>query len=143
MTLDTLGDLNWLAVIVAAVAYYALGAIWYSRPVLGNTWMASIGWEPDPDDGPQMTAATIVLPIIAFLVAAIALGMLAVATGTDTLGEGLVLGLVVGIGIAAAITLTTAAYDPKSPKPMTWFWVTGSYHLVGLVIASAILGAWQ
>ncbi len=143
MSFETLGDLNWLAVIVAAIVYYALGALWYSRSVLGTIWMSSIGWDPDPEEGPQMSAANIVLPIVAFLVTAIALGMLAAASGTDTLGEGLVLGLVVGVGVAAALTLVTAAYDPISPKPMTWFWVTGGYHLVGIVVASAIIGAWQ
>lgn len=143
MSFDTLGDLNWLAVVVAAVVYYGLGALWYSRSVLGNIWMASIGWDPDPEEGPQMNAAAMILPIFAFLVAAIALGMLAAASGTDTLGEGIVLGLVAGVGVAAAITLVTAVYDPISPKPMTWFWVTGGYHLVGILIASAIIGAWQ
>ena len=143
MSFDTLGDVNWLAVIVATIVYYALGALWYSRALFGNIWMASIGWEPDPEEGPQMSTAEMVMPFLAFLVGVIALGMLAVATGTDTLGEGLVLGLVVGVGIAAVTTLVTAVYDPMSPKPMTWFWVTGGYHVVGIVVASAILGAWQ
>jgi hypothetical protein len=43
VSFDTLGDLNWLAVLVSAVAYYALGAIWYARPALGSIWMDSIG----------------------------------------------------------------------------------------------------
>lgn len=143
MNLDTVGDLNWAAVVVAAIIYYVLGAVWYARPVLGSIWMDSIGWKPDPESGPQMSTANIVLPVIAFLVAAVALGMLAVSTGTDTLGEGIVLGLVVGVGVAAMLTLVTAAYDPISPKPITWFLVTAGYHLVGIVAASAILGAWQ
>lgn len=143
MSFDTLGDLNWIAVIVAAVAYYLLGAIWYARQVLGNIWMDSIGWKPDPDSGPQMSTATMVLPILVFLVTAVALGMLAAATDTDTFGEGIVLGLVAGVGIAAAITAVTAVYDPVSPKPTTWFLVTGGYHLLGVLIASVILAIWQ
>jgi hypothetical protein len=39
MSFDVLGDLNWLAVIVATVAYFALGAIWYAPAVFGNLWM--------------------------------------------------------------------------------------------------------
>ena len=105
--------------------------------------MDAIGWKPDPDEGPQMSTANIVLPILAFLITAIALGMLAAATGTDTFGEGIVLGLILGVGVATMITLVTAAYDPISPKPVTWFLVTGGYHLVGIVIASAIIGVWQ
>lgn len=143
MSFDTLGDLNWLAVIIAAVAYYALGAIWYARQTFGSIWMDSIGWKPDPESGPQMSTANLVLPILAFLVTAIALGMLAASTGTDTLAEGIVLGLVAGVGVATMITLVTAAYDPISPKPMTWFFVTGGYHLVGILTASAIISVWH
>lgn len=143
MSFDTLGDLNWLAVIVAAVVYYALGAVWYARFAFGDIWMDSIGWKPDPDSGPQMSTANIVLPIVGFLVTAIALGMLAASTGTDTFAEGIVLGLVAGVGVGTMITLVTAAYDPVSPKPVTWFLVTGGYHLVGIIIASAIIGVWQ
>ena len=32
--------INWLAVLVAAIAYFALGAIWFSRPVFGARWIA-------------------------------------------------------------------------------------------------------
>ena len=108
MTFDVLGDLNWLAVIVAAIAYFAIGAIWYAPPVLGKTWMAAGGISPEQtqsQDGPG--AAIYVVPLIGSVLSAIALGMLAEATGTDTLGEGLVLGVVVAIGFALAIALVT------------------------------------
>lgn len=42
--------------------------------------------------------------------------MIAAAGGTDTLGEGLVLGLAAGVGVAAANTLVPAAHDPISPN---------------------------
>lgn len=36
MSLDTLGDLNWLAVVAATLAYFALGAVWYAPPIFGR-----------------------------------------------------------------------------------------------------------
>ena len=75
--------------------------------------------------------------------AAIAVGMLAAATGSDTLSEGLVLGLVTGIGIAAVIIGTTAVFESKKPSAMTWFWITAAYHLVGFVLMGAIVATWQ
>jgi hypothetical protein len=41
MSFDAFGDVNYLAVIVAAIAYFALGAIWYIPPVMGRAWQAS------------------------------------------------------------------------------------------------------
>lgn len=144
MTFDVLGDLNWLAVIVAAIAYFAIGAIWYAPPVLGKTWMAAGGITPEQtqvQDGPG--AAIYVVPLIGSVLSAIALGMLAEATGTDTLGEGLVLGVVVAIGFALAIALVTATFETTKPKPMVWGAVNAGYHIVGNLVAGAIIGAWQ
>ena len=71
-----------------------------------------------------MSAATYVAPAIAYLVIAIAIGMLARATGSDDVGAGLALGLVVGVGISVMHTLRDAVFDPNRPEPWTWFAIT-------------------
>jgi hypothetical protein len=140
MSLDTLGDLNWLAVIVAAIAYFAVGALWYSPVAFGNTWMEAGGLNLE-GDGPG--AAIYAVPLIGSLLSAIALGMLAEATGTDTPGEGVVLGVVAAVGFAFAISLVTATFESTKPKPMVWGAINAGYHIVGILVASAIIGAWQ
>jgi hypothetical protein len=45
MSFDVLGDLNWLVVLVAAVAYFVLGALWYAPPVFGKVWAAAGGFD--------------------------------------------------------------------------------------------------
>ncbi|HVW16153.1 MAG TPA: DUF1761 domain-containing protein, partial [Mucilaginibacter sp.] len=32
--------INWPAVIVAALSSFAVGGLWYARPLFGNAWMA-------------------------------------------------------------------------------------------------------
>ncbi|MGH2751919.1 MAG: DUF1761 domain-containing protein [Actinomycetota bacterium] len=138
MSFDVLGDLNWLAVIVATVAYFALGAIWYAPPVFGNLWMRSGGIQV-----PEQPQATFyIVPFITCLLATIALAMLAAATGSDTVGEGIVLGLVTGVGIAAAALLVSGFFDPQKPQAPVWVAVVAGYHLVGLLIAAIILSLW-
>jgi Protein of unknown function (DUF1761) len=142
MSFDTLSDLNWLAVLAGAVIYFALGALWYSPMLLGRPWQRSIGWDPNQTP-PQMSATTYVVPLIAFVVMAISTGMLAAATGTDTLGEGVVLGLVVGIGYAAAHTLVDATFDPNKPQPWVWFAINGTYHGLGVFIIAVLVSVWR
>jgi Protein of unknown function (DUF1761) len=141
MKFSVLGDLNWLAVIVAGLAYFALGAVWFAPATFGKAWQRSIGWQMR--EGERPGPAFYIGPLITCLLASIAVAMLGQASGTDTFGEGIVLGLVAGIGIAGAVLFVTGVFDPKKPDPMTWFGITAGYHLVGLLIASVIVSVWD
>ncbi|HEX7247256.1 MAG TPA: DUF1761 domain-containing protein [Actinomycetota bacterium] len=142
MTFDTWTELNWLAVIAAALAYFVIGAVWYAPPVFGAMWMAAGGMTREQtEEGPG--AAIFAVPLVGSLLSAVAIGMLAVASGTDTLSEGVVLGFVVAIGFALAISLVTATFESTKPNPMLWGAVNAGYHVVGSLVAGAIIGAWR
>ena len=141
MSFDVLGEINWLAVIVGGVIYFALGALWYSPMLFGRQWQRSIGWDPERTP-PQMSPTTYVVPFIAYLVMAAAVGMIAAAAGSDSIGEGVVLGLVLGVGLALMHTLVDATFDPNKPEPWTWFAINGTYHALGLLIVAVIVSAW-
>ncbi|MFN2484643.1 MAG: DUF1761 domain-containing protein [Candidatus Limnocylindria bacterium] len=142
MTFDTLGQLNWLAVLVGAAMYFGLGALWYSRPLFARPWMRSIGWDESRQQ-PQASPITYIAPALLYVVAAIATAWLAAATGSDTIGEGVLLGLVVGIGYALVINAVDASFDPNKPQPWLWFAITGSYHLIGLIIVAVLVSIWR
>ena len=127
--------------IVAGLAYFALGAAWFAPVTFGKAWQRSIGWQMPAGERPG--PAFYIGPLITCLVATIAVAMLGQASGTDTFGEVIVLGLVAGIGIAGAILFVTGVFDPKKPDPMMWFGITAGYHLVGLLIASVIVSVWD
>ena len=89
------------------------------------------------------TSLFYVIPAATSFVAVTATALIARATGTDTLTEGVVLGLVVGIGHAATTILTTAAFEFTKPRQWTWGVVDASYHVVGLLIAGVLIALWQ
>ena len=132
MTID-LAQVSWLGVIVGAAIYFFLGALWYSPPLFAKPWQAAIGWDASRQP-PQMNPMTYVLPAAMYLIASIAMAIIAAATGTDTITEGLVLGLITGIGFALPMVGVEATFDPNKPKPMTWFLITVAYHLIGFAI---------
>ena len=140
MIFDTLGDLNWLAVIVATVAYWILGAIWYARPVFGRAWMAAGG--VSVPEGQRPGPATIINPLIANFLGVVATAMLVVATGTTETSDAIMLGLVVWGGYAVGATILGATFDNR-PNAAVWFTINAGYHLIGLVGAALIVTLWD
>jgi hypothetical protein len=142
MSLDAIGQLNWLAVILGSVIYFALGAVWFTPLLFGRQWQSSIGWAASQRP-PQMKPSAYLLPALAYVVAAIATGLLAAATGSDTLFEGIVLGIVIGVGYAVTLTAVEAVFDPNKPQPWTWFGISASYHFIGLLIVAVLVSVWR
>jgi len=87
--------------------------------------------------------ATYLVPFGAYLVMAVAVGLLAAATETDTIGEGVVLGLVLGLGLSLMHTLVDASFDPNKPQPWAWFAINGTYHAAGLLIVAVVVSVWR
>lgn len=142
MSFDVIAALNWLAVIAGGLAYFVLGALWYSPALFGTRWQKAIGWDPSQAP-PQMSVATYAVPAVAYTIIAVAIAMLARATGSDDVGTGIVLGLVVGIGISVMHTLGDAVFDPNKPEPWTWFAITAGYHAIGQLIVAVLVSAWR
>ena len=139
MSLD-LGSVNWLAVIIGTLVYFLLGAVWFA-PVtpLGRAWVKAAAYEA-PTTGTLSTNAFYVIPLVTCLVIVTALALLAAAIGVADLTDGIVLGLVVGVGVAVPLLLTTAAFEFQKPQPWTWGVIDASYHAIGITIAGAIIG---
>lgn len=142
MSFDPLGELNWLTVVVAALAYFAIGAVWYARPVFGKVWSDAGGF-PLPERGEGPGPGIFVTPLVGSLVSAIALGAIAQATRTDTFAEGIALGLIVAVGFAIPVSLVTAQFETQKPKPMVWGAVNAGYHAVGNLVAAVIVASWR
>ena len=132
---DAIGEINWLAVIVAALAYYILGAIWFT-PLFGRAWDTSIGFQRPK--GHRFPPIYYIAPLISSFVATVATAVLVYALDIGLLSDAILLALTVGIGYAASISFNNAV-TPNTPRPLMLGAVTGTYHLVGIIIVSAIV----
>ena len=140
MTAGVMGELNWAAVAVAALGYFALGGLWFMPRVFGDRWTAAMGWDASEEEAPG--PAIYLGPLLTCLLATVAVAVLARATGAEGVGQGVALGLLTGVGIAGAALFVTGYFDPHKPKPMVWFAITGGYHVAGLLLASVIVTVW-
>lgn len=138
MVLDLAG-ISWIGVIVATIVYFALGAVMFApASPIGRAWVAASGYE-SPTSGLSSSNAFYIVPLLTSFVSVVATALLAQATGTDTVAEAVILGLVVGIGYAAAILLNTAAFEFAKPNRSLWGAIDATYHGIGLLLAAVIL----
>lgn len=137
MSLDALADVNYVAVVVAAVAYFAVGGLWYSPLLFARQWIAASGVTPQPGVTPWGLFA---LSFVTGFVAALALAVIARVAGGETVGDGIVLGLVAGIGFSLTSLVVTQAFETR---PLALHFINGGYHLVGLTVAGVIVTVWS
>jgi hypothetical protein len=136
MILDYLGDLNWLAVIVAAVAWFAFSAIWYSVPPLSNAWLRAA--KVTPGDGPPLVAL-LVPTFIGYLVTTVVIALIAQAVGASELIDGLTLGIVLGIGFGVIGAAVVQIYEQKGGS----YWlINGINAIIAYSIVSIIVTVW-
>ncbi len=133
-----IGAINWLAVLVAAVAGYALGAIWYSKALFGNLWMKLHGFkEEDLKDG---WAKAMVITFITTFLTAFVLEAVIVTWGITFVGHAVPLTVLFGFFLYAGNQLSDYLYNRHSIK---LFWVTAMYRVVMILIMAIILILWQ
>jgi hypothetical protein len=136
MSFDVLGDVNYLAALVAALVFFAIGAIWYAPPVLGRVWQKAVGLSQDQlRPNPMLFVGT----FIAYFLMAVTLAAIARSTGASDFGHGLVLGLFVGIGIVAAGIWVGGAYEQR----MNLAWLNMGNAVLGIVVMAVIVTVWD
>lgn len=139
-----LSSINWLAVIVAAVAFFALGAIWYG-PLFGKKWQSGVGLSDDDmknaNMGKLFGSAFLFALIISFGMAMFFFGMADPnAEAMMTVEMGAMYGLMTGIFFLFPSISMNYLFARKG---MALMLIDSGYHVVAYTIVGVILAAWQ
>lgn len=125
--------MNYLAILVAAVAAFAWGAAYYMT--LSKQWLAAVG-RTEPNKSPK----PFILSFVALLVMAFVLsGAIAhLGPGQVTVKNGIISGLILWAGFVVTTVFVNNAY----PGRKYMLSVIDSIHWLGvLVIQGAVIGA--
>jgi hypothetical protein len=115
-----------------------LGGLWFAPFAFQKPWDKGIGFKRPK--GWKAGPKYYIVPLIGCFIISLATALLLHATNAQSLGGALTLGLIVGVGYAAATT-GVLAISPTTPRPGVYGLVVGSYHVIGILIVSAILFA--
>jgi hypothetical protein len=133
------GGINTWAVLVAAVAYWLLGAAWFT--IFSNPWLASIGKTMEQlqreaaSPGVAYSVAFIANLIIAYI-----LGWVVISTGEQTAVRGITIGALLWVGLVGTTIGTAFIFEGRS---LQGFVLTAGYPLVGVLLMGAIVGGWK
>jgi len=130
-------DVNWLAVLVAALAKFAIGGLWYSPPVFGPRWGAIVGVTPDAFKARM--ASAMITDLVASFVLAWVLANVLQFTGAAGLIPGVRVSFFLWFGFVATPLLSTTVYEGR---PIVLFGINAGYWLVSMLIMGGLIGAW-
>lgn len=126
-----------VAVLVAAIAGFGMGAVWYMT--LAKPWMAAAGIEIDENGKPKGNGSPLpfVISGIAMILVAGMMRHMFVMAGIDGAGKGLVAGLGVGLFF---ITPWIAMNYGYAMRPRNLTLLDGGYAILGPGVIGLVLG---
>ncbi len=139
MLIDLLGDLNWLAVAVATVAWFAFSAVWYSVPPISGAWQRAARVTPT-GQGTMPPPSTFIGTLVAYFVTTIVIALLVAALAITEVGNAIELGVLLGVGFGTVFAFINQIYEQKGSS----YWlINGVAAIIAFSIVSVILALWD
>lgn len=128
-------DVNWLAVVGAALAKFVIGGAWYAPFAFGPRWGAIVGVSPEAFKARMGRAMA--TDLIASLVLAWVLANVLKFTGAVGLVPGVRVSFFLWLGFVATPLLSTTMYEGR---PLMLFGINGAYWLVAMLVMGGVIG---
>jgi hypothetical protein len=134
-------NIHWVAVLVSGLVGIASGAIWFGPKTFYPAWLKAMG-KPENHDPAENASMGVLFgsTFVAQFVQAIALALILSSMSNLNMGKGALVGLVAGIGIAAASALGHRLFGGQGFE--VWG-IEVSNDILNLVLMGAILGRWH
>lgn len=135
--MEAFGLINWIAVVVAALLGFGIGALWYSPKVFGTAWVAELG-KPVEQLGSPAQAMTVTF--LTTLAGAVAVAWFMAVIPMVGWMPGLKLGLFIGVMLVGANQISDGAYQGRSWKVRL---IDAGYRTVMFAVIGVVIGAWR
>lgn len=133
-------DINFFAVLLAAISAMILGAVWYSPLLFGKKWMKLMNKNEGELNKMKKSVrkaygVTFVGAIVMAYVLAYIIGLLEVGT----VFAGVQTAFWVWLGFVATTSLGGVLFEAR---PRDLYFINNAYHLASLILMGIIIGVW-
>ncbi len=134
--------INYTAVGVSALAYWLLGALWYSPLLFANRFITLMRLTPEQLTAMQASGANKehAIALLNSLILAYVLAHFVRYIGAETISDGMQTGFWLWLGFIATSNLETVLFEMR---PLGLYLISSGYHLVGLLGMGALLAVWR
>lgn len=132
-------EVNLVAVLVATVAAFVVGALWYG-PLFGKKWKELMGLTDESVKSMKMTMMqAMVGGFVTTLVLVYVLAHFLNLIPEGTVGAALTLAFWVWLGFVATIMMNSVWYENR---PWKLYLINASHYLVAICVAALVLAWW-
>ena len=128
--------INWIAVVVVAIIYFAIVFFWYFPFLFGNLWLKLVGKESEPKS--KIIRDTIIMIPTSFITILI-IEIMMDLTSMNDVPSALLLNLFLWSGFVGIIGINQNNFNDRGIK---LFLIEYGVYLVGFLIAGLILAVW-
>ncbi len=134
--------INYPAVLVAAIIYWLLGALWYSPLLFANKFVEMMRWTPQDIAAIQAAGEgkLIAVAFVSSLVLAYVLAHFIRFTHAENARDGFRTAFWLWLGFVVTSNLETVLFEKR---PLGIYLISNGYHLVGFLLMGALLAAWK
>lgn len=134
--------INFFSVLVAAIAAFMVGWVWYG-PLFGKFWQKASGWSEQElaESKHKGMGGTMVQAFIAVLIMSYVLAYLLNLLSVSGVGVGLTVAFWLWLGFIAVPSYMNKLFGKN--KSMTLFLIDSVHYLAALLVASVVLTLWR
>ena len=134
-----LPNVNYLAVLVAAIASMVVGFLWYG-PLFGNMWKQLMNITDKDMKKMKMSPRTsMILGFITTLVISCTLAYFFIYMNISGIADALTAAFLVWIGFVATVQVGAVLWENK---PWKLFFLNTAHNLISLAVMAVILAVW-
>ena len=132
-------SINYLAVLVAAIANMVIGAVWFMPAVFGSYWMRFTGLTNESIESTPHMWASYLGSLIGSVLVAYAVARIASYAAAESVVDAAILMLLIWTGLVLVPLSDEALWERR---PVGLFVLVGARWFVALAVITAIVALW-